>query len=384
MLFVGNQVYVAIKVNGELIPLTGGQLQSLTITEACNQFLPTIEMELIDQSGLLSSDAGVRDGSIISVALARDQHEIGSSWRDFLCFPRRYRPLQVGFLVKIVGYLNFPKYLIGGSYGCFDASASDVAKSTAINCGLKAKVDSSNDKMVWIQTGQTNAKFVREVALHAWSDNNSAFITAVNRDGELLFYDISRQRSKNPKWNFQCVSDPVNVIDNENVIWVSEDDYGAEFHSDLFNITAGYGLVQRYHDFKSGVSKFEGTGGYTPHTDKLMVSKDIEGARFSYGDEDIGNVHSKYNLARIQNLRNRALYSTCVPCIGIMPKQVSLMDRVQFSYLDRSKDRLGNVLDGAYFVERIVQTIGPSVYMIKYGLIREGINTTDKNIGLLG
>jgi hypothetical protein len=115
-----------------------------------------------------------------------------------------------------------------------------------------------------------------------------------------------------------------------------------------------------------------------------MVSKDIEGARFSYGDEDIGNVHSKYNLARIQNLRNRALYSTCVPCIGIMPKQVSLMDRVQFSYLDRSKDRLGNVLDGAYFVERIVQTIGPSVYMIKYGLIREGINTTDKNIGLLG
>jgi len=384
MLFIGNQVYVAVKLNGELIPLMGGQLQSLTITESCNQFLPTIELSLIDQSGLLFSNAGINDGSILSVALSTRQHDIGSSWKDYIVFIRKIRPLRTGFLVHAVGYLNFPKYLIGSSYGCFDSTASDVAKITAENSGLQAKVDSSNDKMIWIQTGQTRAKFIREVAMHAWANNDSAFITAVNRDGELLFYDITRQRTKNPKWNFQCVLELDNVVNDDKTVWVAEDDYGAEFHSDLFNVTAGYGLVQRHHDFLTGIGKIDDTISYKPFTDKLLVNEDIKGVRTPYGDDNTGNMHKNYNLAKIQNLRNRALYSTTVSCVGVLPKQVSLLDRVQFSYFDRTKDRLGNVLDGAYFIERIVQTISTASYMTKFGLIREGINTTNKNIGLVG
>lgn len=384
MLIIGNQVYLAVKLNGELIPLLGGQLQSLSIIESCNQFLPTLELTLIDQSGLLFSNGGIRDGSIISIALATRPHDIGSEWRDFIVYPRQVKPLPSGFLVKIVGYLNFPKYLIGGSYGCFDSTASDVVKSTAENCGLIPKVDSSNDKMIWIQTGQSNAKFVREVTNHAWYDKSSAFITAVNRNGELLFYDLTRQRTKNPKWDLQCVLDLYNVDNNDNTVWVKESDYGAEFYSDLFNVTAGYGLAQRHHNFISGINEFEDSSDYKPFTDNLMVSKSINGSRFPYGDDDTGNMHRYYNLAKIQNLRNRALYSTTVSCAGILPKQIGLLERVKFSYFDRTKNRLGNVLDGPYFVERIVQTMTQSAYIVKYGLIREGINTTDKNIGLLG
>jgi hypothetical protein len=123
VLYVNNQIFVSIKVNNIIIPLAGGQLRNLTITESSNQFLPTIEIELLDQLGLLFSEPAIYDGVVISVSLSTDQKNIDSNWKNYLVYPRRVFSTRAGYIINIVGLLDHPNYVLGTTYNSYNSSS---------------------------------------------------------------------------------------------------------------------------------------------------------------------------------------------------------------------------------------------------------------------
>ena len=376
MLVLNNQLVVAIKVGNQVLPLGGGQLEELVITETVNQFLPTIEFTFLDQFGLLFSNPSIYDGRVISVAIAASQNDIDSSWKDFVVYPRKVISSQAGFHVSVVGFLNYPSYFLGGSYFSYSGNSSDVAKQIASQTGLKAVVDSTNDNQVWLMTGQSRAKFLKEVCNHAYADTKSAYINFVNRNGELYFVDISKRRSSNPKWVFQVVDSLSNVQPKSNTIYVPDSNFETSFSSDILNASAGYGIVFRQFDYTSGSETLSTPKDYVPFTKYLNLNSEIKGIRFEYHTPNAGNTHKNYALAKFQNFRNRALYSTSVTLGTVIPKMANLFDRAKLIYFDQTSGNTGAVLGGAYFVERIVQTISSSSFIVNYGLVREGIDST--------
>lgn len=376
MFSIKNQLFVSIKVNNTVLPLGGGQLDELIITETVNQFLPTIEFSFIDQFGLLFSNPSIHDGKVISVAIATNQSDLESSWKEYIVYPRRVRGISNGFHVSVVGFLNVPRYYLGGSYGAYSGNSSDVATKISSEVGLSPVVDSSNDNQTWLMTGQSRAKFLRGVCDFAYSNRKSAYICFVNRNRELNFIDISKRRSANPKWIFQVVSSEVNVKpDDQITILCPETSFSCNFASDILNSAGGYGIVYRQFDFNSGTDKLSTLDEYVPFTKYLNVNSNIKGTRFEYMTPDVGNTHKNYAAAKFQNFRNRALYSTSVVVGTSMPRLANLFDRVKLLYYDKPTRSTGSVLDGAYFIERIVQTISESSFVVNYGLIREGINS---------
>jgi hypothetical protein len=279
--------------------------------------------------------------------------------------------------------LDHPNYVLGTTYNSYNSSSYNVAQQIARDCGFDFDGDQTNDSQVWLNYGLSRAKFLREVTTHAWSDSESAFISVVNRDSKLMYYNISKRRKGPSKWTFQSVSSLKQVPnDREDVIYIPETEATAEFGSDFMNVTSGYGIAQRYYDFTEGDEKFESPNDYKSFTRHSMISKNIKATRFVYGDINVGNFHKKFNLAKIQGFKFRSAYSTSLSLLSPVPKSVNLLDRASFTYLDRPNARLGSVLDGIYFVDRITHSITPTTYLVNYGLVREGINSSSSIKGL--
>ena len=384
MIVINNQLFLSIKIDNTVLPLGGGQLKEIVITETSNQFLPTIEFNYIDRFGLLFSNPSVYDGKVISVAMATSQHDLESSWKEYIVYPRKVMARTDGFFVSVVGFLNFPDYYIGGSYKSYIGNSSDVARKVASEVGMNSVVDDTNDSQIWLLAGQSRAKFLKSVANHAYSNRNSTYINFVDRNKNLNFIDISKRRSSPIKWIFQAVSKIPDTRIKDNVILVPENELIANFSSDLLNASAGYGIVFRQFDFTSGNETFSTPADYTSFTKYLNVSKDIKGTRFEYYPHNSGNTHKNYVLAKFQNLRNRSLYSINLQLATPTPVLANLFDRVQFLYHDRTKGTSGAVLEGPYFIERIVQTISDSSFVVNYGLVREGINSSETINDLVG
>lgn len=376
MIHVANQVFVAIQVNRIPINLSGGRLRRLVLTEACNQFLPTIDVEILDDSGVLSLRPEVHDGAVMSVAICWTPADLESSWREYIVFPREMKSERNGFIFTAVGFLNYPLYILGGGYASYEMPSSSVAHQVAVESGLVPDVDGSSDNQIWIRHGTSRAKFLQQVTSAAWGNNNSLYVTAVNRDGRLLFVDVTRRRDAAPKWKFQT-SDFTGLKQDppQNTILVPEREYVAKFYSDVFNVSGGYGITQNSFSFVTGTFKSENPRDYSPRTTHLMVNSAINGTRFHHGYLDVGNFHPRYNLAIAQNLRNKALYSTHIMLVAPLQRPASLLDRAQFIYVDKSNNSMGSVLDGLYLIERIVQTVSENSYLVAYGLVREGVNS---------
>lgn len=383
MKHLSNQVYVSIKIQDRVLYLGGGQLLSLVITENCNQFLPTLEMRFVDKQGTLFTDPIVHDNVRLSVSLAVNNKDTNSDWRDFQVSVKEIISTRTENVIFLTGLLHCPEYMYESMYKSYRSSTSNIARQIAQDCTLTADVDDTNDDQAWINYGMTRAKFLKHVSTKAWKDPQSAYIVCVTRDRILKYCDITTRRNQAPKFTFQVMSSSKLVDTNKDIIYVSEADYKVEFNNNIFNFAGGYGLSQRSFDYLSGAEKFLSPDDYKPHTTFLMQNADLKGNRFLYGSDDMGNLHKNYNLAMVQNIKNKSLYSTSL-IVTCPASQIigNLLDRVQFIYFEKTRGTIGNILDGIYFIGRITHTIEGATYITKYELVREGINSSNRGLQL--
>lgn len=168
----------------------------------CNSFLPTVEMVVADTNCELKSKYYPRDGSVINVY-------IGTIGGD-----DTYKPLRLDFLMtdltelssvpgtiftdevstySISGILNVPELLYRENrYECGTSYEALIDIAESLKLGFASNVESTEDSQVWLNGYSETRDFIRSIAAHAYSDDDSFFTAFVDPYYNLNFVEVNR------------------------------------------------------------------------------------------------------------------------------------------------------------------------------------------------
>ena len=250
------------------------------------------------------------DGTKIRFDIKSKRYEISES-----LYFRLYDILQLSIeqnfcTIKLNGVLDFHQgYRFYNQFNMY-GSSSDVFTQVAKQLELKYSIDPTNDYQLWA-SGENNLYFhLNSVAKHGWIDELSAMIWAFDRHKTLLYKNLTALfRNRNQKcWSFIQLPSLYNS---------KEKHYG--YASATMQITSGtenllhegYGGDDKYFDLLSYQWKYPAARKVIAESNLINISKELSnGLATNWYPFDVGNFHKNYWLARKQNARILATYST--------------------------------------------------------------------------
>lgn len=388
MLLIRGEYEIFLSIDGEPVDLNESNLEEINIIESVSDAVPSCKIILYEDLDRYDSFQ-VYDGAIIRLSYRSVRYsstdEVTVS--EFRIFQVDIEPDTNRDRITIYGYYNAPDYFKDSGFEFIEGTSQRVASEIARKSSLVSDTDISNDNQIWIRQGLTGYLFLQQVARSAYLDRDSAYAVAVTRKGILRYYNIGSRRDRPPLWRFISTDDQSDKPRDESDIVVNS--YSTRLDSGLLNRFSAYGSLSREFDICSGNESDPqdlAVRRMKKSTDKIQLNRDLANPpRYVGSPFNVGNVHSNYSRARLQNVRILSTFSTNQRVMTSSVKDVNLLDRVSLRLHTTSsnRNRLREYMDGLYFVDRISTKIDYRTIMIGFNLTREGYNTSRETPGLL-
>lgn len=162
-----------------------------------NKFLPEIELSCEDSKGILFNNLYPFDHDTLICIFVKSNTEKSFPIRmDFRV--TEYETIKTGQNLR-------PKYLIKGilnvdelhyvKYEAYDDTSFNVLKNIAtnFNLGFATNVNSSDDKMKWINPQATYLDFIKDVSKHAYISDDTFIWTFIDFYYNLNYVDIQKE-----------------------------------------------------------------------------------------------------------------------------------------------------------------------------------------------
>jgi len=290
------------------------------------------------------------DGTKIRFDIKSKRYEISES-----LYFRLYDILQLSIeqnfcTIKLNGVLDFhPGYRFYNQFNIY-GSSSDVFTEVAKQFELNYSIDPTNDYQLWA-SGENNLYFhLDNIAKYGWVDEFSAMIWGFDRHKTLLYKNLSALfRNRNQKcWSFIQLPSLYNS---------KEKHYG--YASATMQITSGtenllhegYGGDDKYFDLLSYQWKYPAARKVIAESNLINISKELSnGLATNWYPFDVGNFHKNYWLARKQNARILATYSTYAILQSQYLMNYRLGQIVKFVLMDSQDDKNSVKMGSGIFI----------------------------------
>lgn len=301
-----------------------------------SKFLPEIELYCDDSKGILFNDLYPFDhDTIISIFIKSNSENIMPIRMDFRV--TEYETIKSGD--------RNPKYLMRGlldvdelhfsTYESRKGSSYDIIKQIALELklGWASNVQSSNDKMTWINPGDTYKEFIKDITRYSYISEDAFIWTFIDFYYNLNYVNVQLELNQYTKSEQQSKANPL-IVKNENegniLLYLTNNNAfkGTNQHIAKFNIVN--------QSFKVNLAKFYKMKGtwYIKNTNTVIKKplKELESDQeklgpgegalrqladkkarlydqntndeYFIGKMDTDSKHENYSLAKISNKFN--------------------------------------------------------------------------------
>lgn len=314
VLRVQGLAYCAIEIENSKLPPSVNIIDHIHIYDGFGIAIPTLELNLFDPSNTLSGKLGFTDATKITITLTREGSK--PKVRIFRVWGWNREVVSSGPVIKVTAVLDVPKW----SAGCFCESfskqlSSQVISAMATRSDCLADVDTTSDKMTWLNINTTRNAFSEDVAMRGYIGPSSCMSRILTMDKKVRYKDIIKVITGQPKVSFllnvavsEASASPVPSREAEHMS-----------SSGVVTYWMNYGWTQHEHDL-SGTQKKNSSVSAPLLGSGLPINSDMKKsmqfARVTYTGMDSGtdtkpesNLHANYEKALYQNLRFLALFS---------------------------------------------------------------------------
>lgn len=335
-LHIENRIYCELDIESTDIPPTNNLFDKIVLSEGLANPVPTLTLQLYDQSGHLSEDFALVDGSKISITLGRTE-DAKTSARHFRVMSNQTGETSSGHILGVKCLYDCPSFSQGAYVESYKGSSSNVLQQVASKAGLKFEGTSTSDDQVWINMGETRIGFTDLIAMHGYASASSCMARTVTSNGVLRYKNLFEELDKKEKVTFYQNRGPSN---NSTEFGVRETRNLSV--SGITNSWINYGLVTHEHSL-DGKMKKHGSVKAPKFGQNLPINSDVKGSmeqsRIEYaGVFDSGNQHAKYHEAYYQNLRFLNLFSERYALIVEDWTDLSVMDPVRLEHVDIAQE----------------------------------------------
>jgi hypothetical protein len=295
---IKDQYNMSMNIGGVDYPCMASNIENISVFENYATNLPTLNITIMDDSGIFVESTAGGDGTPIQLVFGDGGREGESSSSWVITGNPEISHAKGYYRIKINAVLNNIAYMRKIANGLYEGSSNTALSKLAGEAGLKFNGDSASDSQVWLPNNKTLAGFARMIAGHAYGGSQSVYALGVTIDGELRFKDLSKIQGGK-----QIGGQGLQILS-----WDITSKGAIGNHNRAAGSTsAGYKPDGVLKELKE-VSTTLGNG-------KLSFSSFFKGAIGDFGGKldklprDSGNSHEKYQEARYQNSRLRAMYS---------------------------------------------------------------------------
>lgn len=373
MLNIKEQLSVSIKIDGQ--ELEYANLISVVGVEGNYNLAPALKIVLGDPKSNLSSYSTLTDANKVEVLVSKTTQDNVVQPRTYRGFGSNRNDAAENPVLTMVAVLDSPKFFVQNAAESLEGTSEDVLRKIAETCGLKfsglgldGKTPLDNQK--WLNIRKNRAVFTQEIAKHAWLDKHSCMVAAVTSAGELRFRNLTTLINTpidKIKYVFSHNAHPTDLDKGKKtyVVRSARDNSSAGVMATWQN----YGSTTVLHRMSGLADSFSEQevklpGNYLPIN--KSVSDSVGRARVSCAQLDCGNTYDRYEQARYQNEKLKALYCEGMSLLVYEVTDVQLFDVVIYRQEDGDPTKpikntdiyivMGKtfaVSGGAFYAERI-------------------------------
>ena len=374
-MLINSDLYdIDITIDGaSVFEIPNGILKRAVINEAMTSPLPSCSLDFYAPTDWIDQRSIV-DGSLISFSITSDTFDISEKLYFRLFDIKKLDIKQGGCEIQLTGLLDFYQgYREANEYNLYGTS-SDLFKSVAKKNGLAMDIDQTNDLQLWVSGENNLYQFLSKTARFGWVDQTSAMLWWFDRRRALKYKNLTSLLKNHSNKLYKFVQSQYPDIDNREYEYTT---VNANIFSGTENVLhEGYGGSDKYFDLPSYSWKSVAATKAVAESNLINLSKThSKGLAASWYPFDMGNFHKNYWLARKQNARLLALYSTYINirCQYLMNYQVGQI--VNFELTDgRVENNEAKLASGLFFINAITINITTRTVTTNVQLAMQGLN----------
>lgn len=363
---VQNQLEVSIFINDIEYPIGAiNMLQSLHITTTVRGSVPMLSMQLVDAQRLMEQ-IGLKDGVPIRIVIkALGKNSKTYNFREFT-----HQRIQSGanYVYRIFGYWDVPIYWATSTAASKKGTSNDVISFIASQCGMKYDGTSSNDSQLWMPQNKLYRAWAKSVVEAGYVNDNSSMSLGLDLDNTLRYKDVNNLPAPEKSViAYQLSKEAYTAVD--------------------FQITTSSGFNNALTGYQNMRYAQSSTADTTQEQIQNLVFKaDVKSPLYNvslkdkigrgavrFGPIDCGNVHTKYERAKYQNVRYANLFNLGLDLLMTMPTDIKLLEQINFS-VQKEDTSIDTATSGIYTVTGHSIYIEAATYAERIGIVRHGTN----------
>lgn len=289
-----------------------------------NGFIPILELNFKDPSGIIGSKLHPDDDSIISFFKSSQSKILMPIRIDFVIDKFKMVKDRIDSndrIFSLIAHLNFNNIAVNKAYkGTSFSILQNIAKESLL--GFVSNINDTDDNMTWINPGNYTSEFIQEITKYSYKDDNSFLISFIDLYYNLNFVDIEKQLKDDTfeQKNIYPLQKTFDFIDDSTTrLLITNHPNMASTNmfitSYLVNNTArdtnwniGYKSKINFYDKLSNSTEVKIIDTFTNNDNNKILFKSLNPdeniRKFSMGKQDIDNVHPNFLLSKKQNINN--------------------------------------------------------------------------------
>ena len=352
----------------------GVNLLGARIMESVTNSIPTCALTLMVPVNWINQRSIV-DGTKIRFDIKSTFYEISESLYFRLFDITELKINQSLCKVELNGVIDFhPGYRFYPQFNMYGSSA-DIFKQVANTFKLTNDIDTTDDYQLWIAGSNNLYQHLSNITKFGWTSETSAMLWYFDRHKKLFYKDLTRAFRTRDKNNWAFIQLPR---------YYNSKEKGYGYSSATLTIPSGtenllhegYGGDDKYFDLLSYQWKYPTARKVVAESNLINISKELShGLATNWYPFDVGNFHKNYWLARKQNTRILATYSTyaVIQCEFLM--NYNLGQIVSFALMDsQDKENTIEMATGAFMITDISIHITTQAITSVVKLAMQGLN----------
>lgn len=345
-----NRSYVRLRIDDLELPLSPGTLLSVALMEGGS--IPSLRIEISDTTGAINTS--ISQGNKITITILKSTKNIDKSY-DFRVWTSKQRREAVGPIVTLDCLLDAPKYTTEVAYKGYKDTTSGVIENICKELDFEFFGIPTDDKQIWMRTGETNSNFIKKIMKNAYIDEKSCVFGGLTVDKKYKYFNPVKVLEQDPTHHF-VMSGTVEQLKGKGII---VDQTNLQSNAGIFNQWANYGYKHFYYSIEGKKEKIDKQnmdfiGNFLPINEEIWG--EVEYSNIDHGIPDCGNTHDNYNLAAYLNVRGLSLFTERLSVVTTVETECELFDPVWYTNI------LGT-LEPCPFKDGIYIVIAKTIYL---------------------
>jgi hypothetical protein len=370
MLSIKGRIQLQLSINNKEFPFDRvNALDFLHMSSSVRLSLPMIHFKVLDAARWLSKEQDLVDGATIQVAVSVLDEKVVYPFR---LHTFRETLSSTGPAYEIDGYFDSVAYWLLSTPLHIKGTSNFALNKIATTCQIANYSGTPTaDDQLWISKNKQYRTFAKDIMERGYVNETSCMQLAFDLNGTLIYKNLSEKRTK--------VAQFITSKYQSNSFIVT--DFRIKSNSGFLNSVSGY--ADEVHAQSLGTNDTFNKVTATPLTSRMMVNTDVNKTvargRVSFAPIDGGNTHDNYEKAFYQNMRLSNLFSFGLEIVTPDVTNLALLDYISYEAKIANKEKV-SAYSGEYYITSKAIYIQGINYYEKFELVRQGIQTSSKNL----